>query len=227
MNSAIFLKENGEMEEQFDYEQKANKIIEELRVSVFNFANIPTEETDDEEKPKKKSNKFYYNQIKPIITPNKVDTKLSQLLSVYRPLTEDEARKISDTDYLKGYYHYCEIILFINDYISFMPDKHTYCAFMNITTDIYNNFMLDSYYAQVFKSIDDKLVHSNFVASQSGMSDSKTILTKLQTKDAGYNLVRNAEAVLIAKDNKFDEQAYNLRLEKYYANLGIKKIDKK
>ncbi|MGN0960582.1 MAG: hypothetical protein ACI4PF_00115 [Christensenellales bacterium] len=201
-----------------DWEGKANKIIAKLGETLFNKLDeqqtIIDEETG-ETKPIKKANKFAKNMIKADLQPVQVTSKLNRLLRIYKPLSIIEARTIQDIEYLKAFGYYCDIISYINEYLVYMPDKQTFCAFINITTDIYNEFLGDPNYMQVFMSFEDSFNSTNFLAAQAGVVDGKVTITKLQTKDAGHNLVRNPEALTINNYNAIDKQQVNLKLEQW------------
>ena len=210
-----------------DYKAKAEKVIAELGKTVFaqfegkkkqqEFDNKAADilgQEKDTEKPNRPQ-KFYKNQINPVLNPAQVETKLNMLLRVYRPFTAVEAKTISDLEYLEAYKYYCQIIMYINDYLVYLPSKQTYCAFVNILAETYNEFMEDPNYSQVFKGIDDSFVQGYFNAAQSGIVDNKITLAKLQTKDAGHNLVRNPEALTINNYNQIDKQQVNLKLAQF------------
>lgn len=217
-----------------DWESKANKIIDELGKTLFNKLDETNEPSDTEEMAQekrgrgrpptlKKQAKFYKNTIKADLQPMQVTAKLNRLLRVYKPLNETEAMSIADTDYLEAFGYYCDIISYINQYLVYMPDKQSYCAFTNITTDIYNKFLGDPNYCQVFKSFEDSFVQSNFASAQAGIVDGKVTITKLQTKDAGHDLVRNPEAVTINNYNTIDKQQVNLKLAQFQSMVGNKR----
>lgn len=198
--------ENGNMVNSTDYKAKAEKIIEELGNTVFSkFDN--SEEFENQ--------RFYKNQINPILTPMQVTSKLNRLLRVYKPLSQSEAETIPDTEYLEAFGYYCDIISYINEYLVYLPDKQTFSAFVNITTDIYNEFLLNNpKYQQVFKSFEDSFNSTNFLSAQSGLVDGKVTMAKLQTKDAGHNLVKNPESLVVNNYNKIDKQEMQLAFDK-------------
>lgn len=210
-----------------DWKSKAKKIILELGASLFNKLDdndIATIEEFEQQKrgrgrppTAKKPTKFYKNTIKADLQPMQVTAKLNRLLRVYKPLNSMEAREIADTEYLEAFGHYCDIISYINEYLVYMADKQSFCAFCNITTDIYNEFLGDPNYCQVFKSIEDSFVQANFASAQAGIVDGKVTITKLQTKDAGHDLVRNPEAITVNNYTAIDKQQVNLRLAQFEA----------
>ena len=156
----------------------------------------------------------------PTISPAQVTTKLNRLLRIYRPMTKEDAETLDDLEYLDAYGYYLYIISHINKFVTFLPDKQTFSAFCNISTDTYNHLLADQRYIQVFSSIEDGFVQSNFVVAEAGLIDSKTAITKLQTKDSGHNLVRNPEAVTINYSPKVDKVLINQQLDKYTAMIG-------
>lgn len=216
-----------------DWENKANKIIEELGKTLFDkLDNEPTESEEMQSEKRgrgrppalKKTAKFYKNTIKADLQPMQVTAKLNRLLRVYKPLNSVEAKSIQDTEYLKAFGYYCDIISYINEYLVYLSDKQTFCAFCNITTDIYNDFLGDPNYCQVFKSIEDSFVQSNFASAQAGIVDGKVTITKLQTKEAGHDLTRSLESITVNNYNQIDRQEVMTKLAQF--NSMVKHIGK-
>lgn len=199
----------------YDYEKRAEEIIKQLDLEVFSRL-----ETEDNV-----SKRFYANSIGATLQPMQVTTKLNRLLRVYRPMTSEQAKALTDTDYLRAYGYYCDIISHINNYLVYMPDKQTFSAFVNITSNIYNELLADPNYTQVFMSFEDAFVQSNFSASQAGIADKTTTLSKLQTREAGHSLVKTNDYVPQVTNNNIDKQQILINLEKYGNTL--KKIERK
>lgn len=205
-----------------DWERKADYIIEQLDNTVFAGINEKTSKHTITTKSgatyesQKRVNK---DDIMPMITAMQITSRLNRLLRVYRPMTLSEALELDDTEYLKAFGYYCDIISHINTFLVYVPDKQTFSAFVNITTDTYNELMTNMKYSQVFSSIEDSFVQSNFSASQSGLVDNKTTLSKLQTKNAGHNLVQNEDNIVNFNINqRIDTKAIEERLKAWQLN---------
>jgi len=162
--------------------------------------------------------KFYKNQINPIISPTKITIELNALLRQFKPMTLVEAQTISADDYLKAFNEYSRIISHISDFLmSYVPSKQTFCAFCDITSDIYNEMLVDTTYSQVFKSFEDAFVDSNFTMAQAGVVDKTVTLAKLQTRDAGHNLIKNPEILNLSVNNITDKSQVREKLDKFSA----------
>ena len=217
MTKSIII-DKGEVVNSTDYAEKCERVIEELQQSLFaNLEMDSYEDFDDTiDVPKaKKPMTFKKNEIMPTLTPMQVTMKLNRLLRVYKPMSLAEAKTVDDTEYLTAYGYYCDIISYINKYLVYIPDKQTFSAFVNITTDIYNELLQDPNYSQVFKSFEDSFIQSNFSASQAGIIDSKTTLSKLEMKDAGHNLIKNPEVVTNVLNLGVNKQEVNEKFEKW------------
>lgn len=224
--------DEGEMITPTDYEKKYKVIVEELDKDIFAdllpdkemHLEIKDDDCEVKETKQKKEvkRKFLKNEIVPLLTPMQVSARLNELLRVYKPLNLEEAKTLEDKDYLEALKWYMKLITYINEYLVFLPSKQTFCAFANITTSIYNELLQMPSYTQVFNSVEDYIVDANFLSSQAGIVESKTTLTKLQTKDAGHNLVRNPEALTINTFTQIDTQEVKQRLERWrsMANIG-------
>lgn len=213
-----------------DYEKKADDIIRELGERIFKQLDNYTEKTYNAEtgqyedvKADYRGKKFYKNQIKPLISPSKVTIELNSLLRKYKPFTEAEARTLDTDTYITAFNEYSRVISYISDYlISYMPSKQTFCAFCNITTDIYNTFLYDPSYYTIFKSFEDAFVDINFTLAQVGVVDKSATLAKLQTRDAGHNLVKNPDVVNLSINNIVDKAQVKEKLGKFTAMIEKK-----
>ena len=190
-----------------DWKAKAENIIERLDEELF--AGLTEESSYDttydrfgnEKKTKKRVKK---GEIMPGISAAQVTAKLNRFLRIYKPMGFKEACSLDEREYLEAYGYYLDIISHINKFTTFLGDKQTYSAFVNITSDVYNELLLDPKYSGVFASIEDGFVQSNFSVAQAGLVDGKTTITKLQTKAAGHNLVKNPESITIVQNNRID-----------------------
>lgn len=231
MAKDIFI-EDGEVVNPVDYEQKYNDIVKELWDNLF--CNLTSGKNDriviDDmgnvigEQKGTATQKFSKNAIMQEIQPAQVAIVLNRLLRRYRPFSFVEAKKLTPEDYLNAYEWFCKLMEYINKYIVFIPDKQTYSAFVNITDDVYNNLFDDPTFGPTFKSIDNGFVSTNFVGAQAGIVDSKTTISKLQTRDAGHNLVKNPEAITVNNYQTIDRQQVRAQFEKWksMANIGYK-----
>lgn len=201
-----------------DYKAKSEAIIAELHEQLFK--DFTQENTTNEIMDKygnlmQYKKKYSKNDIMPIIQPIKVTMLFNKLLRKYKPMTESEAKTVEPEEYLEAFGYYSDIIAYINDYINFMPSKQTFSAFVNITSSTYNKLLTETRYAQVFGSIEDSMVDTNYYASQTGMVDSKTTLAKLETKDAGHNLVKSPDAVVFAPKVSFNTDELEKKLKHF------------
>lgn len=211
-----------------DYKAKSEEIIAQLHEQLFkDFTqeNTTNEIMDKNGNLMQYKKKYSKNDIMPIIQPIKVTMLFNKLLRKYKPMTESEANTIDPEEYLDAFGYYSDIIAYINDYINFMPSKQTFSAFVNITSSTYNKLLTETRYAQVFGSIEDSMVDTNYYASQTGMVDSKTTLAKLETKDAGHNLVKSPDTVVFSPKVSFNTDELDKKL-KYFDSMTKRIGDK-
>lgn len=215
-----------------DWEAKSKDIIAKLDNDLFN--NIDEDELYDFKYSKdgditsKAKRRLGRGEIMPTISPAQVTAKLNRYLRVYRPMTFNEAIALEDTDYLEAYGYYLDIISHINQFVTFLPDKQSFSSFCNITVSVYNDLLAHQNYAQVFMSIEDGFVQSNFAIAEAGLIDGKTTVAKLQIKDAGHNLVKNPESLSIVQHNTINTSAIDDMYAKYIgASQKPKQINKK
>lgn len=214
----IVIDKDGEMIKPTDWAKKSEDIIKKLDETLFseltkeNSYDIKYDRNGNEIRTKKQIKK---NQVMPDISPAQVSTKLNRLLRMYRPMTLTEAKALDDTDYLEAYGYFLDIVSHINEYCTYVGSKQDFSAFCNINTDTYNELLNDPNYTQVFASIEDGFVQSNFSVAQAGLVDTRTTITKLQTKDAGHNLMRNVENITYNISNNVDKQQVLLALDKF------------
>lgn len=211
-----------------DYKAKVKYIVDVLEMEIFANAvetsdklEALTQSEEDEKPMPRKAFKYSKNEIMPVLTPMQVNAKLNELLRIYKPMNLEQAKKVKDTEFLMALRWYMQLISHINTYLAFLPSKQTFCSFANITSSIYNDLLQDVNFSQVFNSIEDYLVDANFTSSQAGIVDSKVTIAKLQTKDAGHNLIKSPESVTINNYNTIDKQQVNLRLERFRSMTQI------
>ena len=231
MSKDIFI-EDGDIINPTDYEQKYRNIVQELEDTLFGKLSLSKADRvvlDDNgnvlaEQKGTQTQKFSKNAIMQDIQPAQVTIVLNRLMRRYRPFSLPDAKKMPPEEFLNAYEWFCKLMEHINKYIVYIPDKQTYCAFVNITTNIYNELLQDTTYGPIFESFEDSFVQTNFLAAQAGIVDSKTTISKLQTRDAGHNLVKNPELMTVNNFQTIDRQQVNAQLEKWksMANIGYK-----
>ena len=215
--------ENARIVNSTDWKAKSEYIIEQLNETLFkgltleDSYNITYDKFGNEVRKKKQVKK---GDVMPDISAAQVTTKLNRLLRVYRPMTTAQAMTMEDTEFLEAYGYYLDIISHVNNYVTFIGDKQMFSAFCNITTDTYNELLTDPKYSQVFASIEDGFVQSNFSVAQAGLVDGKITVAKLQAKDAGHSLVKSPESITIVNNTKVDKVLVNQQLDKF---LGMTK----
>ena len=206
-----------------DWKAKSEDVIKKLDEELFE--GISSEDLFDFRYNKdgdiigKTRRRLKKGEMKPVISPAQVTAKLNRYLRIYRPMTKDEAMTLPDTEYLEAYGYYLDIISHINEYVTFLADKQTFSAFCNINTATYNELMSEQKYAQVFSSIEDGFVQSNFAVAEAGLVDGKTTVAKLQTKDAGHNLIKNPESITFVQNNRVDRVVVNEQLNKFQSMI--------
>ena len=215
--------ENARIVNSTDWKSKSEYIIEQLNETLFkglteeSSYNIKFDQFGNEIKTKKQIKK---NEVMPIISPAQVSTKLNRLLRVYRPMTTADAMTMQDTEFLEAYGYYLDIISHINQYCTYIGSKQEFSSFCNINTDTYNTLLGESAYSQVFASIEDGFIQSNFSVAQAGLVDTKTTITKLTTKNAGHSLKKAEESITIVNNTNVDKVLVNQQLDKF---LGMTK----
>lgn len=210
-----------------DWKTKSKDIIEKLNKQLFD--KIEEEDTYDIKYSKegvetsRTKKRVKKGEIMPLISATKVATLLNRLLRVYKPLTYKDALSIEPQEYLEANLYYLDIISHINDYIIFLPSKQSLSGFLSISVDTYNELLSNPAYSEVFKSFEDGFVDTNYMSAQSGVVDSRSTMTKLQTREAGHNLVKNVDFVKLNVSNQINTS----QIDDMYAKfLGATKSQK-
>lgn len=210
-----------------DWKSKSEDIIEKLNKQLFD--KIEEEDTYDIKYSKegvetsRTKKRVKKGEIMPLISATKVATLLNRLLRVYKPLTYKDALSIEPQEYLEANLYYLDIISHINDYIIFLPSKQSLSGFLSISVDTYNELLSNPAYSEVFKSFEDGFVDTNYMSAQSGVVDSRSTMTKLQTREAGHNLVKNVDFVKLNVSNQINTS----QIDDMYAKfLGATKSQK-
>ena len=191
-----------------DWKAKSEDIIAQLNEQLFD--KIEEEDTYDIKYSKegietsRTKKRVRKGEIMPLISATKVATLLNRLLRVYKPLTIKDAKSIQPEDYLEANLYYLDIISHINDYIIFLPSKQSLAGFLSISVDTYNELLATPAYSEVFKSFEDGFVDTNYISAQSGVVDSRATMTKLSTREAGHNLVKNVDFVKVNVNNQIN-----------------------
>lgn len=215
-----------------DWKAKSEDVIAKLNADLFD--TIYDDDLYDYKYDKdgnltsKTKRRLKKGEMLPTISPAQVTAKLNRYLRVYRPMTLDEAMTLADTDYLEAYGYYLDVISHINKYVTFLGDKQSFSAFCNINTSVYNDLLAEPGYSQVFSSIEDGFVQSNFAVAEAGLVDGRTTIAKLQTKNAGHNLVKNPESITFVQNNHINTSQIDDMYAKYFGvSQKPKQIDKK
>jgi len=208
-----------------DFKRKSEKIIKELKATVFNLTEEDCEETcstasGSTYKKKKQTRK---NEIKPTLTPTMVNCKLDQLFIRFMPLTDEQLQTIEPDEFLQAYDYFMDIMLVVNSYILLTPTKPLFCGFVGISEYDYNNFLNDLVYERVFKFIDSRIVGCSQASAESGLVNSTAINTRLQTKDVGHGLVKNGEAIVFNQQNNLSIKEITSDLTRLEEIAGIAK----
>ena len=210
--------ENARIVNSTDWKAKSEYIIEQLNETLFkglteeSSYNVKFDQFGNEIKTKKQIKK---NEVMPLISPAQVSTKLNRLLRVYRPMTTEDAMTMQDTEFLEAYGYYLDIISHINQYCTYIGSKQEFSSFCNINTDTYNTLLGTSAYSQVFASIEDGFIQSNFTVAESGLVDTKTTIAKLTTKEAGHSLKKADETVVYNINNGINKEQVRNMLDKF------------
>ena len=205
-----------------DWKAKSEHIIarldEELFDKIYDDDLYDYKYNKDGDLMSKTKRNLKRGEVKPAISPAQVTAKLNRFMRIYRPLTIEQAMSLEDTDYLEAYGYYLDIISHINEFLVFLPDKQGFSSFCNINVNTYNELLVHPRYTQIFSSIEDGFVQSNFAVAEAGLVDSKTTIAKLHTKDAGHSLRNTDESIIYNVTNKINTANIDAMYEKF---LGV------
>lgn len=226
MQKEIYIDTTGRVVNETDWEGKANEIIAKLDEEVFD--KISDEDVYGEKKDFygnviKWKKAIKRNELKPTLSPTQITTKLTRYMLIYRPMDLRQAETLEPEDYIKANLSYLDIISHINDYITYLPSKQELCQFINITVDTYNQLLENPKYTDTFKAFEGSFINNNFNSAQAGMIDSKTTITKLQTKDEGHSLVKSPESVTLINTTKIDKVEIGQKFEQAMGLLNLGK----
>lgn len=122
-----------------------------------------------------------------------INNKLLELFRSYG-LMDDGDIETLDADDLKDFYlHFMELVNEISESIEITPTKPLFCAYMGITTKIFNRLekSSDLEVKKWVDAINGDFVHSIFDSSLQGNGSEKTALTFASTKEYGQETVQN------------------------------------
>lgn len=123
-----------------------------------------------------------------------INNKLLELFRSYG-LMRDEDVETFDAEDLKEYYlHFMSLVNRISLDIEITPTKPLLCAYMGITTNIFNRFespKADENIRKWVDAINGDLTHSIFDSSLQGNAGEKAALTFASTKNYGQETVQN------------------------------------
>lgn len=208
-----------------DYEAKYNRIVGALQESVFDGIDpddcwdISYDKMGNKIRKKRATKK---NELKPVLTPSMVDFKLQSLFRQTMPMSDDELYSLEPDNYLTAFHWYNELMCFISCYITLTPSKPSYCAFVGMTVDQFNEFMGDTHYGLVFRYIDDGLVQNSLVAGESGLVESKIVTTKLTSKGIGHSLRKAEDTVIYNQTVQLTPELMKAELDEFKKLTGAK-----
>lgn len=229
----IFLDSNGEVFKSTDYKEKCEEIKKRLKDELFSefreedFFDKEYDSSGNVINVNRKKVAVKKNQLLPILSPTRVQTRLESILRLYRPLTLTEAKSLNPNSFLEAYTYYCELIDFINKYIIFKTTKQSFCAFAGITVDTYNELGKNVDFEDTIRWINDGLVGAIFVDSASGLYDSRAIISEGQTKDAGMNLIKNPDSIVFKGNTFVNHQEVDNKILKFEGMIDRKQIGNK
>lgn len=195
-----------------DYKTKYEKTAEILNEALFSEVDSLIAEVGEVKSAKK-------NAIKPTLTPQMVSIKLDSVLRQTIPIPFEEAKEIDVQLYIDAYHYFCELMLYINKYITFSSTKQMFSAFIGITVDTFNSLMSEPKYADTLAGFNDGLVNLGFISGESGLVSTESINMRLTAKGAGHSLEKASDTISFVQNNYGnDERAVRKKLE-YFENL--------
>lgn len=201
-----------------DYEGKYNEVVAKLDELFADITEETTTQTNMYGTPYKVQ--FRKNELLPKLSPMQVTAKLNECLRLYRPLSLAEVHTFSADDLQNAFVWFMRLTSYINQYLTFVTDKQMFCAFLGTTVAVYNDLLGEPAYAEVLGGVEDYLISLNFTASQSGLTDSKMTMAKLQTNSQGHGLTKQMDSLPNVTINLLDKGKVNERLAKFKALTG-------
>lgn len=216
-----------------DYKAKRERIEAELKERVFDHIkpedvyDVKFDQMGNEIKKKRKVAK---GEIKPVVTTSRVQAELESILILEEMKRESEIREIAPTEYFTAYSEYCKLVAYINEFVPFRANKQSYCAFVGILNDDFEDLLSDQTYGRVFKRIRDSFTGGSFIDASSGLYDSKAIINESQTRGDGLNMIKNPEIINYTNNNTLNYNKYDALIERINSVLPApttKKIGRK
>lgn len=200
-----------------DFTAKANKIIDELNKTVFNFdkSELYEEVRGD---TRKRTTKIA--EVMPTLTATKVSCKLNSLFFLFPPI--NEPKEVCDEDYTVAFVEFMRIMTHINDFVIMTANKQLFCGFVGITVDDYNE-MVANPNDLTFRRINDTLVSTDLVSAESGLVDAKAVISKMEAKDIGHSMTKAEQSITVINNNKIDKALITESLAKFQGMLPSKK----
>lgn len=158
----------------------------------------------------KEKNDIIYEELKKVIVmqaqredmaaPSKkgkfgavVSNKLIEILRGYGLLNEEDVQSITAKDIQEYYVAFMDLINRICETIELTPTKPLFCAYMGISTKVFNNWEIcpNVEIRNWIDAINGDLTHSLMESSMHGNAHSNTALAYAATRDYGQEIVRN------------------------------------
>lgn len=139
-----------------------------------------------------------------------VNNKLLELFRSYGLMPEGLLENLEAEDLQEYYLAFLELMNTVSRDIDLTPTKPLFCAYMGITTKIFNKLEhgRDPYIRNWIDAINGDFAHSLFDSTMNGNASEKAALAYVATKDYGQEAVQNAfSATIITKnENEFTPQ---------------------
>lgn len=213
MGESIIIDTNGNPVPPTDYKAKRERIEAELAERVFD--HIKPEDVydikyDNAGNEIRKKRKVAKGELKPVVTTSRVQAELESILILEEMKGEREIKETDPTEYFTAYSEYCKLVAYINQFVPFRANKQSYCGFVGILNDDFEDLLRDTTYGRVFKRIRDSFTGGSFIDASSGLYDSKAIINESQTRGDGLNMIKNPEIISYTNNqtlnyNKYDE----------------------
>lgn len=132
-----------------------------------------------------------------------VSSKLLEILRTYPLLTYEDVQVLTGVDLQDYYVNFMELVNRIAEELEFTPTKPLFCAYMGITTNIFNSFESnpDSSVRMWVDAINGDLTHSLMESSLHGNANTQVALAYAATKNYGQEIVRNDIGFEVNKKN--------------------------
>lgn len=175
--SIITLNENGEI---YTLDQKNAEILEKLQPVL----QIQID---------KRNANMYLKKPMPLKFGSVLTNKLLELFRFYGLAKESDLMELTAEDLRDYYLHFMGLINKISEEIEITPTKPLFCAYMGITTKIFNKFEKseDDEIRRWVDAINGDFTHSIFDSSLHGNASEKTALAFATTKEYGQETVQN------------------------------------